>query len=408
MGCIIERDGRFYLRIRIDGKIIQRGIHDPANGRRAETRAQAERLGAIMAADLTSGGKIGLFETSEKKRHRVTIAEVNEKYLEAFASRWDRARRGDWDDFMQIIQGTFAYVDEINHASLGKHVQKRLSTPKERGGGQRTPARINRELSAIKRLLNWAHQTGLIEKNPFIGFPLLREDNRRERILSPDETRRLLSAIRDSPQPIRGIVAIALYGGLRKGEILSLKWSDQAEPGDNALDLKNGKIDLQRTKSGQRRTIDIPGPLQHEIQLIPRTDESPWVFPSRDDPAQPLGEFRKSLAALLKKAGIVGFRFHDFRHSAASNLLRSGADIETVRRILGHADISTTAKYLESHREDRQSALEAAADMLGAMGSMGGDAADQQPSRQPDGATNSKQSGKPDRPRIRRPKSTGK
>ncbi len=70
------------------------------------------------------------------------------------------------------------------------------------------------------------------------------------------------------------------------------------------------------------------------LKSIKRNDASPYVF--CDDEGKPYYDFRKSFATALKKDGIKDFRFHDLRHTAASNLVMAGVDLFTVGKILGH------------------------------------------------------------------------
>jgi len=285
--------------------------------------------------------------------------------MESFAGLWrDSKRRTNWIHYIGEAMRSFKTVSDITHEGLGKHVQKRLATPTWRGV-KRSPANVNRELAALKRLLNWGVQTGRLPKNPMTGFPLLKEPHSRERILSQEEIARLLEVLK---QPafahIRLIVLIAITTGMRRGEIFSLKWAGpQTAKTDNMVNLDEGVFDLQRTKAG-RRKVPIPSILKAELAALPRV--SNYVFPSPVDTTKPISDIKKSFRALMREARIEGCRFHDLRHVAASGWVEGGVDIKTVQELLGHTSIITTQRYLTSLAESKQKAVDGiAAKILG-------------------------------------------
>lgn len=137
---------------------------------------------------------------------------------------------------------------------------------------------------------------------------------------------------------VKPIVITALHTGMRKGEILSLKW-------DN-VDLKHGFILLDVTKNGERREIPINKTLETvflDKSLIRRLDV-PYVF---YDPAtgKPYQNVKRSFYTACRRAGIRDFHFHDLRHTFASHLVMSGVDITTVKELLGHKTLTMTLRY---------------------------------------------------------------
>jgi len=71
----------------------------------------------------------------------------------------------------------------------------------------------------------------------------------------------------------------------------------------------------------------------------------------------PFGDIKKSFYSLLKKANIENFRFHDFRHTAATRMLEKGADIRTVQEILGHSSVAVTERYTHTNAKNKKSAI---------------------------------------------------
>jgi integrase len=175
---------------------------------------------------------------------------------------------------------------------------------------------------------------------------LLEENNRRLRFLTREECQALISQCRGVT---RDITVTALNSGMRKGEILGLKW-------DN-VDLKHGFILLDKTKNGDRREIPIKDTLRSVLQGITRRLDVPYVFcdPVSGSPCQ---DVRASFASACKRAGITDFHFHDLRHTFASHLVMAGIDITTVRELLGHKTLTMTLRYAHLAPSHKVSAVD--------------------------------------------------
>ena len=166
----------------------------------------------------------------------------------------------------------------------------------------------------------------------------LKEPRGRVRFLNDDERAALLKATQESfYQPLHVIVVLALSTGARKSEIMNLCWPD--------IDMKKGQIILHETKNGERRTIPLTGyalDLINQHKKIRRINND-MLFPSTkgDKPY----EIKKSWEAVLKKADIKDFRFHDLRHSAASYLAMNGASLAEIAEVLGHKTLQMVKRY---------------------------------------------------------------
>jgi integrase len=164
---------------------------------------------------------------------------------------------------------------------------------------------------------------------------LLEENNRRLRYLAKEECQKLVNLCGNHLRPI---VITALNTGMRRGEILGLKW-------DN-VDLKHGFILLDKTKNGDRREIPINETLRQTFKSIERRLEVPYVFFNPlTDPIVPYGDIKNAFNRACRKAGIKDFHFHDLRHTFASHLVMAGIDITTVKELLGHKTLTMTLRY---------------------------------------------------------------
>jgi integrase len=162
---------------------------------------------------------------------------------------------------------------------------------------------------------------------------LLPENNRRLRYLSTVECKLLLDSCNDHLKPI---VITALNTGMRRGEILSLKW-------DN-VDLKHGFILLDRTKNGERREIPINETVRNTFEGLIRRLDSPYLFYDHAT-GKPYQDLKRSFKTACRRVGITDFHFHDLRHCFASHLVMAGIDLATVKELLGHKTLTMTLRY---------------------------------------------------------------
>ena len=163
------------------------------------------------------------------------------------------------------------------------------------------------------------------------------EPRGRVRYLSDDERTRLLAECRSSKEKLLyPIVILALSTGMRRGEILGLTW--------DAVDLERGRIVLEYTKNQDRRGVPLVGPALEELKRLhqDRRKDSALVFPGKDSTRS---VDTRAFENAVKRSGIVNFRFHDLRHTAASYLAMSGATIAEIAEVLGHRTFQMVKRY---------------------------------------------------------------
>ena len=103
--------------------------------------------------------------------------------------------------------------------------------------------------------------------------------------------------------------------------------------------------------------------VKNELIKVRKNRKSPYIF------CHPNGErvkdIRKSFWTALKKSGIKDFRFHDLRHTAASQLVMAGVDLNTVREILGHNTIEMTLRYAHLSPNHKKRAVDVLGESIG-------------------------------------------
>lgn len=191
---------------------------------------------------------------------------------------------------------------------------------------------VQKELNILKHLLRLAVEWEIIPFHPAQGVKSPKVPAGRVRNLQPTELRVL---IENCPTWLQQIVALAASTGMRRSEILKLRWLD--------VDLTHNRILLPQTKNGEGRIVYLNQSAQAVLNSLPfngETKQTDRLF-SGITPGQVSVTFRR----VCNRLEIVNFRFHDLRHTAASWLRMQGADIHTVAQLLGHKDLRMAARY---------------------------------------------------------------
>lgn len=249
-------------------------------------------------------------------------------------------------------------LTELKPAQFSEKRDKLLTEPISLNK-KRAPATVVRYLSSISSVVEAAIKDWhWIEKNPVRMIRKPPVSNAKTRFLSAEEAQRLLSACKESRNPyLHSIVVIALSTGMRRGEILSLRWED--------IDFDKKLIVLRQTKNGSIRYVPLVSPGLEVFKCLFQQetiiDTSHHIFPSLN-PIRYL-DIRTAWQFALKRSGISDdFTFHTLRHSCASFLAMSGASQRDIAEILGHKDLRMTHRYSHLSQSHLAERLERAAE----------------------------------------------
>ena len=224
--------------------------------------------------------------------------------------------------------GAATPLAQITAARVSAWKADRLAATCQQTGRHYSPAAINRPLAALHHLLKLAHE----EWEALSVVPKIRlekEAQGRLRWLEPDEQTRLLAACRASRNPqLFNIVTVALETGLRLSELLGLTW--------DRVDLSRGVIRLEVTKSGKRREIPMRQVVYNVLASLPEP---------REGRVWRLRNIRTAFENAVAVAKVDNLHFHDLRHSFASWFMMRGGQLQTLKEILGHADLKMTLRY---------------------------------------------------------------
>lgn len=209
--------------------------------------------------------------------------------------------------------------------------------------------------------LKKAVELNLIYKNPATGCKLPKKKAAEMKVLTHNEIYKML--IQAKYDGCYELFLLALTTGLRRGELVGLKWSDiNLITGElqvkRQVDIKDGQVVEKQPKTKSAiRIIMLPPIVIKTLIELKKSTNSQWVFPSpvkNDSPIHPKSLYKKT-CKILEKAGCKRIRFHDLRHTYATISLESGMDVKTLSSMLGHMSADTTLDIYSHMTQEMQS-----------------------------------------------------
>jgi integrase len=346
----------YYIRYRNPaGKLVEEKV-----GRATVKRTGSEQKGemtALEASNIRADRMRGRELPNRDRREAEEAAKAAKAGRWTFSRLWKEykaARPGmkrsatDETNFTKYLLPVFGDKEPSEVAPLDVD-RLRLAIAKKKA-----PRTVKNILELLRRLSNFAVNKQLCNPLPFrVSMP--RVNNLKTEDLNAKQMARLLAVLRgehldDDPPDAdpsvdpdaRDVVYLALFSGLRRGEIFRLKWDD--------IDFRRSFITLKETKGGTDTTIPLSDAALKVIKGCTRTD-SPYIFPGRYGGERT--DIKKALQKIRIRAKLPeGFRpLHGLRHVFASGLASSGeVDLYTLQRLLTHKTPMMTMRY--SHLRD--------------------------------------------------------
>ncbi|MBA7597163.1 Tyrosine recombinase XerD [subsurface metagenome] len=225
------------------------------------------------------------------------------------------------------------WISEITQKDIEKFQGKRAQEVKS--------ATCNRDFEPLRHLFTKAIEWGYIQTNPAQRVKQLKTPPGRIRYLSFEERDRLL--VECAPNlMLFAVVAGALSTGMRRGELMRLKWED--------VSFEMRTIYLRQTKNNTARAVPISNSLLTFLHKFYKKRVGEFVFSKPD--GKPYGDWKRSFATACRRAGVKDFRFHDLRHTFASYLVMNNVNIRVVQELMGHKDIKMTTRYMHLSQKD--------------------------------------------------------
>jgi integrase len=218
------------------------------------------------------------------------------------------------------------------------------------------PATVRNVLELLRRIINFGEKKQLCLGLSF-KIELPKVNNEKTEDLTPHQLNRLLKAIKQDSHAYAGaMMEMALFTGMRRGELFNLKWKD--------VDHERGFLLLKDPKGGQDQRIPLSESARKLLEDLPK-NRSPFVFPGRAGDRRI--DINKAVNEIKKKAGLPkDFRpLHGLRHVYASMLASSGeVDLYTLQKLLTHKSPQMTQRYAHLRDASLKRASDLAADLI--------------------------------------------
>ena len=278
-----------------------------------------------------------------------------------------RARRHRADPAHKIPLNDLStlHLQQFYKKLLAEGRVERIESQKQpKGLSAKTVRNIHQIISSALKL---AVEQRLIAHNPADGCALPKAERKEMQTLPVEQLTSFLREAKDSG--VYELYYLDLATGLRRGELLGLKWTD--------VDLDRGVLKIQRAISRQNgKVVEAPLKTKNAYRTLPlsadaidvlmqqrrKTGNSEWVFPSPTGGPMSPDSVLHMLHRVLKRAGLPKVRFHDLRHTFATLALQNGVDVKTVSGVLGHFSAGFT---LDTYAHVTTSAKREAAKTMG-------------------------------------------
>ena len=326
----------YYIRYRRDGRMIEEKAGRQYQNDMTPAKANNIRSNRIKGKESSNKARREAAAAAKKaEESKWTIQKLSEEYFKSRpAGKSRKTDQGRYDNYLTTEFGEKEphEIAPLDIDRLRIRLIKKLS-----------PQTVAHILNLFIWITNYGAANGLTSALPFkVKKPKV--DNKKTEFLSPDELKRLLTAIEADPDPqIRTIMKLALFTGMRRSELLKLKWQD--------IDFERGFITIRNPKGGQDEIVPMNDDARAVIESHDRTRSS-YVFPGRKK-GQHRVDIKRGLERIRKAANLPeGFRpLHGLRHQFASMLASSGqVDMYTLQKLLTHKDPRMTQRY--SHLRD--------------------------------------------------------
>lgn len=326
-----RRSGIYWLDYSIRGERIRESTADIVEGG-ATTKKEAQ---ALLHDRLAERG-LGI---SRRDLEKITYEDLRELIL----ADYEKNGRKSTDSLRHALAHLDRKFGGWRVVNIAEGAIDRYAAERRREGAAN--GTINRELSALRRMLNLGHRTRMVGRVPHVQ--MLEEDNVRTGFVEDGEFQALHDKL---PPRLRPLAAVAFVTGWRRSELLSRKWRH--------VDLDNGWLRLEpgETKNGRGRQFPLIQRLREILEAqharkreieneTGRIVTHVFFYHTGKRAGKPIKSFRRAWRAARKAAGMPDLHVHDFRRTAIRNMVRAGIPEKVAMEYSGHRTRSVFDRY---------------------------------------------------------------
>lgn len=228
------------------------------------------------------------------------------------------------------------------------------------------PATWNRRRAALMVLCGWLMDEGTLAYDPMAGVTAMQEVEKPPRWLDEREWRKLArqveidinGAMTDAwrSQAIRdgAMIGLMALAGLREGEVTGL------DVRDVQMTERSGRVVIRRGKGDKKREVPLGKEARRALQLwlVVRGDGPGALFTGKGTDGLSTRTIQRRVGEIAARAGLEGITPHDLRHTFAKRALDRGVPLTTLKELMGHKRLSTTARYVQPGWGDFEHAVE--------------------------------------------------
>ena len=346
------------------------------NGKDGEDIPQNEREAEDMLAAIRIQIRAGTYGRKLDDNFAAFVGQVFLPYARAnhanprhaeFRSEVLKSYFGKW----RLAEITRMMIESFIKERLQSKTVRKETVGAKRVHKTRSPTTVRKEVALLAQIFNHARQERLVNSNPCdeIGKAVKKKIPalvRRNRFLHLEEEPRLIEQLKDRREHLLPAVRLALWTGMRRGEILRLRWSDlnfSSQPVTKNVkaefhQIPPGWLFIERSKNGRPRSIPMCGKVRALLQALSEDEtRGEYVFQNFQTGEQIL-DIKKGFTGAVAAAGIINLTFHDLRHTWSTRAAELGVPEPVRRDILGHSPASVTDGYTHSSPEARERAME--------------------------------------------------
>lgn len=332
MGSIFKHGTSWYIAFYDHGKQVKEKV-GPIG---LITKGQAEEALKARMGEVVQG-RFNL----EKMKQPVSFNKLAEDYL-----KWSEDNHKSPERDSGVVKHLLRYFNGIDLSDVTTWLFEKYKSERK---PQVKPATLNRELSVAKRMFNLGIQWGMTTVNPLIGVKFLPMLKGIPKALKGWEFVNLYNAASSHLKPI---LLCAYLTGMRRGEIVKLKWTD--------VDFETDTLFVRESKNNESRAIPMNAMLRSGLQKMKEASASDYVFTTPNGTQYKHKDaFKTAWYTALRKSGIDKCRFHDHRHTFITNLIvDQKEDLITVSELSGHKDMRMLKRYGHSNEEHKKEAIQ--------------------------------------------------